>query len=332
MANAKRDIAAAIGLFCVAPLVAEYLLGDFPLTVLSPLLIMAPLYGGGALLIRELARRNGRGWPTMLLLGAAYTLVEEGFATQSLFNPDYLGMHMHLLDHAWMPAFGISAWWTLFMFNVHAFWSMGVSIALVEGLTPADAQKPWLGKIGFSIAALLFAAGIAANAAFSIKHDHFFASRAQFATAFVFIVLFVCTAFLIPFRGGRRQPGVTLPAWLTGFAAYALGMCVLKTPPTWDWGAVAIIAVIDAVFLAMIEKLSRKGKWTALNTLSIAGGGAAAYGANAFFQSPVLGGGNKLAVLASHMILLCGALALTAVGIRRTARWMNSDNVASNAG
>jgi hypothetical protein len=33
--------------------------------------VLAPMSGGGALLIREVARRAGRGWPTVLLLAAA---------------------------------------------------------------------------------------------------------------------------------------------------------------------------------------------------------------------------------------------------------------------
>ncbi len=86
----QRSILAAVTLFFVAPLVAEYLLGDFPVTFLSPLIMLAPLYGGGALLIRELVRRSGRGWPSILLLGVAYALIEEGFARTDSLQPRYL--------------------------------------------------------------------------------------------------------------------------------------------------------------------------------------------------------------------------------------------------
>ena len=51
-----RRIAPAVGLFFLAPLVAEFLLGNLPIKLLSALIVLAPLYGGGALLIRE--------WPT----------------------------------------------------------------------------------------------------------------------------------------------------------------------------------------------------------------------------------------------------------------------------
>ena len=140
MPKPYRSIAAAITLFFLAPIVAEFLLGDFPATWLPLLIILAPMYGGGALLIRELTRRTGRGWPTILLLGCAYAIIEEAFTTQTLFNPDIYGLHAHLLSHAWIPSLGIGAWWTLFMLNVHSFWSIGVSIALAEGLFPLPAS------------------------------------------------------------------------------------------------------------------------------------------------------------------------------------------------
>jgi hypothetical protein len=86
-----RRIAPAVLLTVLAPIVAEFLLGDFSIRSLNLVLALLPLYGGGALLIREVARRTRRGWPTILLLGAAYSLLEEGGLTQSLFNPNYVG-------------------------------------------------------------------------------------------------------------------------------------------------------------------------------------------------------------------------------------------------
>jgi hypothetical protein len=99
--RSQKKSFAVVTLFLVAPLVAEYLLGDLPLNLLPALVLLAPAYGGAAVLIRETARRTGRGWPTMLTLGAAYTFIGEGLVSQSLFNPDYLKMHMHLLDQAY---------------------------------------------------------------------------------------------------------------------------------------------------------------------------------------------------------------------------------------
>jgi hypothetical protein len=56
--------------------------------MLPALVVLAPMYGGGALLIREVVRRRGLGWPSIILLALACGVLEEGLITQSLFNPD----------------------------------------------------------------------------------------------------------------------------------------------------------------------------------------------------------------------------------------------------
>ncbi len=195
MAALRRETAAVLTLLFVAPLIAEYLLGDLPLKLLPALVVLAPVYGGGAVLIREAARQTGRGWPTMLMLGAAYAVIAEGLVTQSLFNHDYLQRHLHLLDPAYLPAFGIGAWWTLLMLNLHAFWSMGVSIALVEALFPPLAEIPWLGRVGSSVIAALFVLGSLADFAVSWEQNHFLASKAQLVGAAVLGLLLIVFAF-----------------------------------------------------------------------------------------------------------------------------------------
>src|SRR5438093_2130105 len=156
-----RRIAPAVGLVLLAPLVAEFLLGNLPITMLPALVALAPMYGGGALLIRELVRRAGRGVPTMLVLGTAYGVVEEGLVTQSLFNPDYA--HAHLLDEGFVPALGIAGPWTVFVITLHAVWSTTVPIVLVESCVPDRRTTPWLGRTGLVVAAVLFVAGAVAN-------------------------------------------------------------------------------------------------------------------------------------------------------------------------
>ena len=94
----RRGIWPALGLVFVAPLVAEFLLGNLPIKLLPALIVLAPMYGGGALLIREVVRRTGRGWPSILLLGMAYGIFEEAYTTQSLFNPNYLKLNLGIAD------------------------------------------------------------------------------------------------------------------------------------------------------------------------------------------------------------------------------------------
>src|SRR5580692_11436201 len=193
-----RGIWPALGLFLLAPLVAEFLLGDLPIKLLPALVVLAPMYGGGALLIREIVRRTGRGWPSILLLGMAYGIFEEAFTTQSLFNPNYLKLNLGLLTPAYIPSLGIGAWWTLWMFMVHGIWSISTPIALVEACVPDRARTPWLGRVGLVVVAIVFLSGSCATTAMGYKQDHYLASMAQFVGAAVVIVLLAGAAFVIP--------------------------------------------------------------------------------------------------------------------------------------
>jgi hypothetical protein len=326
MVAPRRKISAAITLLFVAPLVAEYLLGDLPLKLLTALIVLAPTYGGAAILIRETARRAGRGWPTMLMLGAAYTLIGEGLLTQSLFNPDYMQKHWHLLSPAYIPALGMGAWWTLLMLNLHTFWSMGVSIALAEALFPAEAETPWLGWVGDSVVALVFVLGAAASFGIGFKQNRFVASHAQLlGTAGLTVLLIVC-AFLMPahrLRRPRMADGWTPRPWMTshwtaGAVAFVLGMGVMNASPKWGWAAVGAMLAIDAVFLVLVTLLARQTGWGPLHLLSLAAGGVLVYGIHAFSAKPLVGG--VLAMRISNAVFLAVAMGLIGLGIWRVLR------------
>lgn len=326
MATPRRNIVAAITLLFVAPLVAEYLLGDLPLKLLPALIFLAPAYGGAAVLIRETARRTGRGWPTMLTLGAAYALIGEGLLTQSLFNPDYLNKHLHLLAPAYIPALGMGAWWTLLMLNLHTFWSMGVSIALVEALFPAEAETPWMGWIGDAVVALVFVLGAAANFALGLKQNHFMASTAQLVSAAAACALLIVAAFLIP-RGKSRVAGsMAASPWIAGVVAFALGMGVLKTPPQWGWAAVGVMLAIDAAFLALVAFFSRRPGWNAMHILALAAGGAMAYGIRACTAKPLMG--SVLWMRISNAVCLTAAVWLIGLAGRRVMRYLRHNATA----
>jgi hypothetical protein len=315
----KRNLSAVITLFFVAPLVAEFLLGDLPLKLLPVLIMLAPMYGGGAVLIRETVRRTGRGWPSILLLGAAYGLIEEAYATQSLFNPDYLKMHAHWLAVGYIPALGIGSWWTLLTLNVHAFWSMGVSIALVEALVPEAAESPWLGRVGDTIVAVVFVLGVAANAEFQMKKDPFRASHAQFLSIAAVCLVLIVAAFLLPLRGARTKTGFVPNPWLTGVLALFLGLVVNLTSPHLGWEAVWIMLSLDAIFLSLVGLFSQRTGWRPVHTFSLGAGGAIAYGLHAFIQPPLVPGSVLMARI-GNAIFLAAAIAVIVVGAKQSSR------------
>jgi hypothetical protein len=313
----------AIGLFFLAPLVAEFLLGDLPLKLLPALVLLAPMYGGGALLIRELVRRARRGWPSIFLLALAYGILEEAFTTQSLFNPNYLKLNLHLLGHGYIPALGIGAWWTVFVLALHTVWSISTPIALVEASVPDRAGTPWLGRTGLGVTVLLFALGIAAGTWTGFRQDHFVASAGQFAASATVMVLLVLCAFLVKWPGPVAESGFTPGPWTVGALGLAAGSAILLMPPGWGWWAAGAILSLEVGGGALMLFWARRAGWTLQHKLALAGGAALAYGWHAFIQMPAVGAGG-MSTRVGNAIFAAGAVGLILFAAKRTASWSRS--------
>jgi hypothetical protein len=150
-----RRYAPVFVLFALSPLVAEMLLGATALSHIGGLLPTSLLYGGGVVLIRELARRRSAGWGRIALLGAAYGIVEEGLAIGSLFNPDLF--NAGLLGGR---VFGVNWVWSEWTIGYHVVWSILVPILLAELLFPARRAEPWLGRTGVAVAGVIYILGV----------------------------------------------------------------------------------------------------------------------------------------------------------------------------
>lgn len=314
----KRGIWPALGLFFLAPLVAEFLLGNLPIKLLPALVVLAPMYGGGALLIREVVRRTGRGWPSILLLGMAYGLVEEAFTTQSLFNPNYLKLNLGLLTPAYIPALGIGAWWTLWMLMVHGIWSISTPIALIEACVPDRSRTPWLGRVGLGVVAAVFLFGAVATTLMGYKQDHFMASKTQFAGAAIVIAVLIIMAFWFP-AVRRQAANRSAPSpWILGAAALAFASAAMLVPMHWGWGAVAALLALDLGMMVVVAAWTRRGAMVLKHQLALGAGAALAYGWHAFLQPPAVGGMDA-SVRIGNAIFLAGAIALIWFAARRNA-------------
>jgi hypothetical protein len=89
----RKTLSPALVLFFLAPVIPELLTGSTPLAnFLNPFgfALLVGLYGSGAVVARELTYRWGKGWPTLLSLGAAYGIIEEGLMVRSFFSPNYI--------------------------------------------------------------------------------------------------------------------------------------------------------------------------------------------------------------------------------------------------
>jgi hypothetical protein len=151
------DILPIVVLFIVAPISAELLTASITLeNFFNPFvfLIFSALYGSGALLMRELKVRWGKGLISLLLLGLAFGLIEEGLFAKSLFTPvPEFGMWGEFAR--WM---GIN-WFIAEMVIIdHTILSITIPVLLVEALFPWSKDKLWLGKIGILCLFALFVA------------------------------------------------------------------------------------------------------------------------------------------------------------------------------
>jgi len=110
------------------------------------------VYCGAALLIREVVRRLGRGWVTILLLAIAYAIVEECVILQTSLTPQFFPAGTE--SFGW--AFGVQWSYFVAMLGYESVYAIVLPIALTEILFPARRNTPWLSQRGLAITAVIF--------------------------------------------------------------------------------------------------------------------------------------------------------------------------------
>ncbi len=291
----------ALSLFLLTPLIAEYLLGSLSFNQLVLFPIMALMYGAGALFVREVTRRSGRGWPTIITLGLAYGVIEEGLATQSLFNPHYLGLH--LLDYGFIPALGIGGPWTVYVVILHVVWSIAVPIGLVEALFSGRRTAPWLKKTGFVISGIIYVLGVALITFGTRQKEKFTASGMQLAATAVVAVILIVAAFVF-FRRSKFEPVVSREAsrwrpFTLGVLAFVAGsvfhlVTQLGSNYLSPAAAVLLALALPLGMIAVIRVVQKSGGWTEVHTDAMVLGGLLAYCWLGFFMVARLHGVSEI--------------------------------------
>jgi len=285
-----RRRAPVFALYFLSPLVAEYFSGTtLPLVLIFLIVPFALFYGSGAVLIREVTRRTGRGWPAILTLGLAFGVLEEGVLTQSLFNPNYLAQDLHLLDPGYLKALGIGTLWTVFVLGGHMLWSIAAPVAIVEESTRTRRTTPWLGRTGLIVVAVLFLLGCVMTLVVTKAEDAdapFTASAAQVSISAAIAVILVVVAFLLPHGERRPLPGRAPSAWLVFVATLIAGvgwglLAGATSLPSWP-ASVAIALVCLAILAVLVARWSRQDGWDRWHRLAVAAGALATSGWHAF--------------------------------------------------
>jgi len=159
--NIRKRLSPALLLFLLSPIIGELLSGSSPpAEFFNPaiFLLLAVLYGGGAILARELMHRWDKGWPTLLTLGAAYGIAEEGLMVKSFFDPNWEDLGLLGSYGRWA---GVNWVWSLHLTIYHAVFSIAIPILLVNLMFPEHRSETWISRRTFKWLAGLWVAEIA---------------------------------------------------------------------------------------------------------------------------------------------------------------------------
>lgn len=144
----------------LTPGIPEYLTGSSKISslIFDPpsffvgIVLNICLYSAGVLLIREFSIRFNKGWASILALGCAYGIMEEGIAVHTFFK---LGQPAATLSIYGRFA-GVNWVWAVAITVFHATFSVALPILLLRLAHPESAKQSLLGKRGIVVVFLIY--------------------------------------------------------------------------------------------------------------------------------------------------------------------------------
>ncbi|MCI4372460.1 MAG: hypothetical protein L3K02_02275 [Thermoplasmata archaeon] len=193
-------------ILCLAiltPGIPEYLSTSSPVLALvtNPAFFFLQLainvgqYTAGALLIREAMIRWHKGWGSVLLLGLAYGVTEEGLGDNTLFNTNHaadgvLGSFGHWVGVNWV--------WATAVLAFHVIFSIGLPILLLSLALPATRGRSLLGRRGLVVALASLAATTATETLIVYNQFHFWMGPYLLIGSGITIAALVVAAYRLP--------------------------------------------------------------------------------------------------------------------------------------
>jgi hypothetical protein len=283
-ARSSRWFVAA--LIALSPFVGEFLLGNLTLRELPLGVFLAPMYGLGAVLVREVARRNGGGWPAIFLLAAAYALIEEGLVDQLLWNDSYAD-HDYLHGPSYIPVLGTSVEAVQTILALHIVWSICVPIAIIERLAGRRDTTPWLRPRGTVIVGCVFFVSIILIGIAGYSEEHFLGSPGQLIGCSIVIVALIAAAVRVHGRGFAPHASPAPRPVVVGLVTFAAtsaywGPAVLVSRQSYEWFGVAIWVVAACGGGWWLLRASRRAGWGSSHRFAAAAGATLTYAWAAF--------------------------------------------------
>ncbi len=249
-----------LALLLLAPAIPELLSGSTSLTwvVTDPLRFLfgfpldIALYGCGALLIREFAVAYHKGWASILLLGAAYGIAEEGFEVHTFFAPPAqtvgpLGIYGHL--------FGVNWLWALALTAFHATYSIALPILLTQLWFPQVKDARWFDRGATRLVAGIFVAEVV-GFGFLVGNGPSHAALAFFIAVVAALVALALWAprYLLTTHPGPRRVGRN-GLVLLGAVEFVVYVLILFFSSSWlipAVGAAVVLVLANGTVLYLI--------------------------------------------------------------------------------
>lgn len=287
-------------LLLLAPFLSEVLSGSTRLSILFVYIPEVMVWGVGALLCRELARRWRAGGTSLLLLGLALSVGEEFLIQQTSIAPlPFAGSNAEY-GRIW----GVNLVYLLFMLGFESVMVVVVPVEVTELMFPTRSRAPWLRTKGVIACCVFFLLGSriawygwTQQARPRLGAAPYHPPVALLAAGIGLILALAGLAYLLRGVGqasGDGQGGTdlkTAPAWLAGMVAFVAGagwwavITQLFIPkPIEPWWPVAVAGVAWAALAYALFKMWSSGPaWRPIERW------AAAFGATlGFMVSPYL--------------------------------------------
>jgi len=258
------------------PIFTEWLLGGTRLSAIvgfPPIVFMEiVVWGGGALMLRALARRLGLGWGSLILFGLVIAIAEEFVIQQTSFAP----LVIKLEGVEWARAGGINYVYAVWALAYEAVWVVLMPTLVAEMVFPHRRAETWLSKTGLGIVAILFPIGalmawygwthVARQRTFHLPL--YTPSLGEFSSALAMIAMLLVWAIRFPPR--RRKSAIPPSPVLLGvggaiWSTVWFGLVVLAFGKLPQLSAPAVFVSALLLMLAIVFWLTRWGASSAWN-------------------------------------------------------------------
>jgi hypothetical protein len=272
----KRSYLPALALFLLSPIVGELLSGSSPpLEFLNPIgfAFMAGLYGCGAVIIRELAMRWNKGWTSILVMGVAYGIIEEGLMVKSFFDPNWvdigvLGSYGRFAGVNWV--------WSTELAIYHAVFSIAIPILLITLLFREDSGRRWVSdrtlKMLFGVLALDVALGPLFLTPYVPEPQNFLLALAMVFALFV-LVYALPRHYFLPRDVPVPRPGRFLALGAFFSSTFFLTLWVLSATGVNPLVPIALVLLLSWYCFSTVKRWSGNGaQWQPRHQLALASG------------------------------------------------------------